>query len=270
MFPGVSGFQWDAGHIIFLGAFFSVAILIAATLIAALLRSLRDLAPQRAEAIRWHVDFSELSASDRRCRHELTGEVRRRQCPNELDCRRCQEHPKFVKAHAPGPMAEVDLQNSICGIPLPLDRLYHRGHTWAKAEPDGTYTIGLDEFGSRLMGSAEAVDLPTPGEPVFVSGTAWNVRCDGERFRILSPIEGEVVACERGEHGWFLKVRPAKGFRTDHLLKGSEVVAWMGKELERLQMAMGQGPEPELADGGTLVSELPVDANVRARMFLNS
>src|SRR5689334_10784960 len=104
MFPGIDGFRWDAGHIIFLGAFFSLAAIIVSTVIAAYLRTLRDEVPEREQAIRWHVDFSELSPADRRCRHELNGEIHRRQCPNEFDCRGCETHPTFLKAE-PGPMA---------------------------------------------------------------------------------------------------------------------------------------------------------------------
>jgi hypothetical protein len=276
MFPGVNGFRWDAGHIIFLGTFFAVAIVIATTLIVAFVGRLRDRAPEREQAIRWRLDFTELPAADRRCRHELTGEIRSRQCPNQFDCRFCQDHPKFLPAHAPGPMAEVELHSVVCGIPVPLDRYYHRGHTWAKAESDGSYTVGLDELGSRLIGPADAVDLPQPGSPIFVNGTAWSVRKDGDSFRVLSPVSGEVMACERGEHGWFLKVRPAKNFRTDHLLHGPEVSAWMTKEVERLQLALGTASEPALADGGALVKHLSSEypgldwSNVRARMFLNS
>ncbi len=277
MFPGVDGFRWDAGHIIFLGAFFSVVAIIVATLTAAFIRTLRDQTPRREQAIRWHLDFNELPDADRRCRHELTGEVRSRQCPNALDCRVCQDHPKFVRAQAVvGPMAEVELHSVVCGIPVPLDRFYHRGHTWAKIDSDGNYTIGLDELGSRLLGSTDAIDLPAAGRPVFVNGTGWTVRKDGDSFRVLSPVSGEVVATERGEHGWFLKVRPEQAFRTDHLLKGSEVAAWMAGEMERLQIAVGSGPHPLLADGGTLVEDLPSElpqidwSTARARMLLNN
>jgi hypothetical protein len=275
MFPGVDGFRWDAGHVIFLGAFFSVALIIASTVIFAFLRSVRDQEPRREQHIRWHLDFTALPAADRRCRHELTGEIRCRECPNEFDCRVCADHPKFVKAYS-GPMAEVETHSVVCGMPMPQDRWYHRGHTWARLEADGTYTVGLDELGSRLMGPVDRIDLPKPGVTVFVNGTGWTVRQAGDRFRVLSPVDGEVVESEGGQHGWFLKVRPAKGFRTDHLLRGPEAAAWMSKEIERLQLAMGSEPEPALADGGALVADLAGEypgfdlSDVRARMFLNA
>ncbi len=273
MFPGVDGFHWDAGHIIFLGAFFSVAAMIATTLIMALLRGARDQTPARAQALRWHSDFKDLSPADRRCRHELAGEVHSRQCPNDLDCRLCQDHPKFVRMHG-GPMSEVETHSVVSGIPMPHDRLYHRGHTWATDNGDGTYTVGLDELGARLTGKPEAIELPPVGSPVFVNGTGWVMKASGDKFRVLSPVEGEVVATEPGDRGWFLKVRVPRTFRPDHLLKGAEAAAWMASELDRLQLAMGA--EAALADGGALVRDLTGEypdsdwPDVRARMFLNS
>lgn len=271
MFPGVSGFEWDAGHVIFLGAFFSVLAIVLTTMAIATARLLRDRTPKRAEAIRWHVDFSELPAADRRCRHELTGEIDKRQCPNEFDCRVCKQHPSFVRMQ-PGPMAEVETQTVVAGMPIPLDRLYHRGHTWAKREADGVYTIGVDPFASRLFGAEAKFELPTAGNPVFANGTAFHVTSGGERYRMLSPVTGEVIEASANT----IRVRPDAGFRTDHLLSGHEVGCWLRRELDRLQLALGVAADPALADGGALVDNLPEQYpdldwdDVRARMLLNA
>jgi hypothetical protein len=272
MFPGVSGFAWDAGHIIFLGAFFTVVVIVLTTMTLAALRMLRERKPAREQAIRWHTDFSELPAADRRCRHELTGGIEERQCPNEFDCRVCKQHPILARLE-PGPMAEVETQTVIAGIPVPLDRLYHRGHTWARREADGTYTIGVDPFAARLFGLEAKFELPKAGDPVFANGIAFHVRCGKERYRMLSPVTGEVIAAS----GESIRVRPDPGFRTDHLLKGYEVTCWLRREFDRLQLALGGSvPEPALADGGVMVENLPEQYpefdwdDVRARMLLNT
>ena len=248
MFPGVDGFAWDAGHIIFLGAFFSVVTLVAITLARVWMRSLRDRTPQKEQQIRWHSDFHDLPSRMRQCRHELTGEVRQRSCPNEFDCRVCTEHPKFVRNTA-AVMAEQDVQDCVAGMVIPLDRLYHRGHTWVREEPDGTVSVGLDELGKRLVGNPECVEMPARGEQVLVNGAAFHVN----GVRVLSPVEGEVVESAPLS----LRVRPAAGFRTDHLLRGREVIAWMEKEIERLQLTLGGGAiGAALADGGVLSADL--------------
>jgi hypothetical protein len=52
MFPGVDGFHWTAGHIIFLCLFFAVVLTIAVTVISALRSTVRDFRNHRA------IDFA--------------------------------------------------------------------------------------------------------------------------------------------------------------------------------------------------------------------
>jgi len=42
MFPGIDGFHWTAGHIIFLGLFFAVVVTLLMTIASALWRTSRD------------------------------------------------------------------------------------------------------------------------------------------------------------------------------------------------------------------------------------
>jgi len=256
MLPWNYGFEWNTGHIIFLGAFYTVLVVVATTVINAMWRSRGALRQQKADEIRWDSDFHDLPASDQVCRHVLTGEFRSRQCPNAFDCRKCQTHAgllaKFPPARAAG-------EEEIFGMQFPLDRLYHRGHTWAHPEADGTVTLGLDELGQRLIGVPDAVDLPEPGVRLHVNGTAFRVRKREADVRVLSPVDGEVVARGEGGAGWFLKVRPDAGgepaFR--HLLRGTEVRPWMLREMERLQLALtAEGATATLADGGVPVNDI--------------
>src|SRR6266545_3675250 len=138
MFPWNYGFHWTPGTILFMGAFYAVLVVIAATLVKAGWRGWRDLRLQKADAIRWYVDFHDLPAQDRACRHEITGETGNRKCPHAFDCRVCEAHPKFVAALPPELTTLATLEEEVFGMPFPADRLYHRGHTWVKAENDGT------------------------------------------------------------------------------------------------------------------------------------
>ena len=161
MFPWNYGFHFGAGTYIFMGAFYTVLVVVATTLLNALWRSHRDLSKGKVEDIRWHSDFHDLSAADRTCRHVLTGEFPSRECPNAFDCRECETHAKLVAMHPLG--AGRRSRSEIFGMSFPLDRMYHRGHTWARPEADGTVTVGLDDLGTRLLGTPDAVDLPEPG-----------------------------------------------------------------------------------------------------------
>jgi hypothetical protein len=77
--------------------------------------------------------------------------------------------------------------------------------------------------------------------------------------RILSPVDGEVIATGGEGADWFLKVKPSdSGKDLRHLLSGREAHAWLLRELERLQGTLsGVHGGITLADGGTLVEDIP-------------
>jgi glycine cleavage system H protein len=164
----------------------------------------------------------------------------------------------------------------VFGLAYPADRLYHRGHTWVREESDGTLTIGLDDLGSRITGKPDRIEIPLPGQRLEVNGTGWRMYRNGVEARILSPVDGEVVAVGGPDDDWCLRVKPAQSpADLRHLLRGSEVRAWVGAELERLQSMFAlPAVGPTLADGGVLVPDLPSekpDANwdlVAGRIFL--
>ncbi len=60
-----------------------------------------------------------------------------------------------------------------------------------------------------------------------------------------------------GDGEALIRVRPAAGFRTVHLLRGGEAVSWMRHELDRLQMALAAScGAATLADGGAVAGDL--------------
>ena len=256
MLPWNYGFHWGMASYIFLGAFYTVLVVVLTTLIGALVRARRALR-EGSEAIRWQSDFHDLPASDRICRHVLTGEFKHRECPHAFDCRQCSTHAKLLEHASAPPSAESDAE--IFGMTFPADRFYHRGHTWAHPEADGTVTIGLDDLGARLLGTPDQVILPEPGTMVRANGTAFRVRRREADVRILSPVDGEVVETGGAGSGYFLRVKPLDGIvDLRHLLRGAEVRPWLLRELERLQLAltMEGASVPSLADGGVPVSDI--------------
>ena len=132
MFPGVDGFHWTFGHIFFVSVFLTVVTAIAVVAVMSVARTRRDVSTGRAEPIRWHADFADLSGVDRACRHALTGEVPGRICPNGFDCRTCAKHPNFRQSQ------RSNTSDIVFGLKYPNYRYYHRGHTWVTPQPDGT------------------------------------------------------------------------------------------------------------------------------------
>lgn len=256
MFPWSPEFIWDTGHIIFFGALYSVLATIATAFGVASWRAFRDQRTGRAFAIAWHADFEELPRSARACRHNLTGEAPGRTCGNGFDCRSCSAHPEFEALRAqqarPADAEEVHL-----GVELPLDRHYHRGHTWVRAEKDGTVTVGLDEIARRLLGTPDKVELPAVGERLREQGPLARLRSRGSEVRLLAPVDGTVSAVVGSGSDFTLRVAPSSPLDTCHLLAGGEARVWAMRELERLQRAIAPaGVGPALADGGELVADV--------------
>jgi glycine cleavage system H lipoate-binding protein len=244
-------------YLIFMGVFYTVLVVVATTVVSAAVRARRDLRGSRADEIRWRSGFEDLPARDRVCRHVLTGEFTRRECPNAFDCRLCETHAKLIARH---PVAQTaGAEEDILGMSFPLDRLYHRSHTWAKPEVDGTVTVGLDELGWRLLGTPDAMKLPDRGTCVHANGIAIRASKGGTEVRLVSPVDGEVLETGGPQRGWLLKIRPPSSgepaFR--HLLRGAEIHPWLMREMERLQLALSSGGSAlTLADGGVPVADM--------------
>ena len=262
MFPWIYEFKWTAAHIIFLGLFFSVAVIIAATLVRALQRVWNIFRRHDEDAVMWESAFEGISHHSRPCRHELSGEVDHRTCENGFACGECSGHRKFIEEAANQNRLPVISQGKIAqisGLSVPMDRYYHRGHTWVRPESDGTVVIGLDDFASRVVGKVNTRELPKIGTKLRVNGTAWNLRNGKNTVRILAPVEGDVIGTGKEGDDWILRVKPisgANGFV--HLLRGEELRPWYMRELERLQLALGhEAVGSSLADGGAPVADIP-------------
>ena len=254
MLPWNYGFHWTLGTMIFMGAFYTVLAIVAATLISAAWRSRRHLRSGTAEEVRWHSDFHDLPARDRPCRHQLTGELEYRDCQNSFDCRQCDTHRTLLEQRPPSKPDGKSYEDF--GMTFPLDRMYHRGHTWVRRERNGTVTIGLDDFGRRLFGKPDSVELPRKGQRIRLNGAAWRIRKGNLDQPVVSPLNGIVLETGGPDSEWYLKVRPAHP-DLRHLLEGSEVQPWVAREMERLQGALSAaGVAPDPVNGRTDVAAL--------------
>ncbi len=251
MLPFVYEFHWTPFHVTFLLVFFTLFSMVAATLVLAFRRTVKNDSPEHIEHVRWHTDFADLPTALKACRHELRGDVKHRTCPNGFDCRTCTVHSQISSRaqHAPS------LQNfEVYGFSMSPYRLYHRGHTWVQREDDGTFTVGIDDFGKKILGAVRSVELPPIGSRLYVNGSGMLVKRDDAEVRVLSPLEGEVIGHGTEKDEWYLKLRAENGdAATTHLLTADEVPNWILREMERLQASFATaGVGVTLADGGEL------------------
>jgi hypothetical protein len=249
MLPWSSEFVWDAGHLAFFGAFYTVLMAVGIVVALALRRARRS--ADRAPLLAWRAAFEELPRHERACRHDLTGELAGRVCDNAFDCRTCATHATVEPEGGPR-AGDVTL----AGLRLPLDRYYHRGHAYAKPQDDGTIAVGLDDLAHRLIGEGTVVAAPVAGARLTVNGEALRLRTSGGGVRVLSPVDGVVTRVAGQGADVVVRVDPGGPLEAAHLLSGSEVGPWILREIERLAGLAGS-PQvgTTLADGGELVAE---------------
>jgi glycine cleavage system H lipoate-binding protein len=153
---------------------------------------------------------------------------------------------------------------------IPLERFYHCGHTWARAEEDGLVAVGIDDFAQKLVGRPTAIELPSLGAELAQGAPATRLAVESKSVDVVAPIGGEVV--ERNEAvladpglvnrdpygaGWLVKVRPLR-FESDRtrLLQGGAAASWMDSMESKLRGRMSTSLGLLLQDGGIPVSGL--------------
>jgi glycine cleavage system H protein len=162
------------------------------------------------------------------------------------------------------------------GIALPLELGYTANHLWVDRGADGSCTIGVDAFLVRVIGRADRVTFVAswPGEQPFavlsVAGLelplAFPYQLERSVINYALRVEPERLADDPYGSGWLFEGRWEGEVDTDpasarRLVSGSDAVAWMRHEVERLSTLiheqMGVRAEHGLraaADGGTFVT----------------
>ena len=146
---------------------------------------------------------------------------------------------------------------------------YHSGHTWVQPEQLNTARVGVDEFGARLAGHIDTIELPEPGQWFRQGQTVFKLHRNGETAALLCPIEGQVVAVnpEVANNPFLLRSDPyGKGWlMTLHydgistwrnLLPVSLVKNWLEEDVSRLHAKQPVVVGALATDRGTLGDDL--------------
>ena len=186
------------------------------------------------------------------------------------------EAPETVRAAVParreiaaailGPAGAVALRRAAGWFHVPPGVHLHPGHTWARLEPDGLVSVGLDDFAHKLVGPA-AVELPALGAKVLQGDLAIELRDGGRDVALLSPVDGTVVAVNRAANGddhgaledpygagWLFKVKaPRLAANLRQLYAGAPAQRLLEDAGEALVRRMSPELGNLLQDGGTPV-----------------
>jgi glycine cleavage system H lipoate-binding protein len=208
--------------------------------------------------------------NQRKCRHMLSGRVAYKLCGHGYDCVRCPYDQMLEDNGALTPLSEPRCDHA-SGFNVARDYYYHPGHTWARVEYGGLVRVGMDDFALRMLGPQDTIEPLRMGQVVAQNRPQARIGRGGHTAQPLSPLDGKVVAVNAkltgrtdtanrspyGE-GWFMVVKPTNLRRNlKNLLFGSESMAWMDDESQRLTGLLSETAGYRLAaTGGEAISDI--------------
>jgi glycine cleavage system H lipoate-binding protein len=127
---------------------------------------------------------------------------------------------------------------------LPGGLFVHSGHTWARLDPSGAVSVGLDGFARGVLGKVDRFELPPDGATLRQGEPAFAALQSGKRIEFVSPVDGVVCAVNERINvdpaearkepygmGWAFMLRPSNLSRDLKKLRiGAEAAAWLEKE----------------------------------------
>lgn len=224
----------------------------------------------KGKQISWQAAMKRRPDLDRVCRHSLTHRIEKRMCAYDYECAKCDFDQYFedvwtTKAKAyPGEMQRVK------GFDVPTGYYFHNGHAWACIESGGYIRVGLDDFALKVLGQADAFDLPLMGKELDQNKVGWGLKRKHNLADVLSPIDGVIMEVnskvrenpklanhEPYGEGWLFMVRtPDIKGTMKKLMVDQDSLTWMNGEVKNLETMIEEVAGPLAADGGYLADDI--------------
>lgn len=114
---------------------------------------------------------------------------------------------------------------------IPTNLKYLESHEWARAESDGTVTVGISDHAQEALGDLVFVEVPEVGRTLTKGAAAAVVESVKAASDVYSPISGTVT--EKNEalngapelvnedpygKGWLFKLKPSNSGELSQLL----------------------------------------------------
>jgi len=224
----------------------------------------------RNRQITWQDAMRKRPALHRACRHALTQRVEKRACAYDYQCAACDFDQFFEDILTPRTSTVPAEVEQVKGFEVPMGYYFHVGHTWIVIEAGGSIRVGMDDFAHKLLGKADALDLPLTGKELYRDRPSWGLRREKYETDVLSPVDGVITAVnwevrekpglanERPyEEGWLFTVhtpRPKEALKK--LMADADSLEWMHSEVGHLEKMIEEAAGPLAADGGCLASDI--------------
>lgn len=112
----------------------------------------------------------------------------------------------------------------------PPELRYSATHQWARAEADGTVTVGITDHAQQQLGDVVFIDNPKPGRRLHAGEQCGVIESVKAASDIYSPVGGEVLAVnealadapetvnENAYAAWMFRLKPDNPADMDALL----------------------------------------------------
>ncbi len=224
----------------------------------------------KGKQISWQNAMRKRPNLERICRHSLTNRIPKRICAYDYQCATCDFDQVFEDTLSHKTKSLPAEMQQIKGFDVPMGYYFHNGHTWARIESGGHIRVGLDDFALKLLGKADALDLPLMGKELDQGVAGWGLKRGANSADVLSPIDGvvlevnarvrenpEITNHEPYGDGWLFTVRtPDVKDTMKKLMVDSDSLDWISAEVGTLENMIEKVAGPLAADGGHLASDI--------------
>jgi len=224
----------------------------------------------KGKRISWQDAMRKRHALDRVCRHSLTNRIDQRVCAYDYQCADCDFDQYFEEVYQQKTKSAPFSSQQVKGFDVPNAYYFHNGHTWARIESGGNIRIGLDDFSLKLLGKADALDLPLMGKELSQGKVGWGLKRKDNLADLLSPVDGvilevnskvrenpEIANDEPYGDGWLFTVRnPNLKETIEKLMTDKDCMGWMNDEVTQLESMIEGVSGPLAADGGLLQADI--------------
>jgi len=225
---------------------------------------------EQGKQISWQDTMRTKADLERICRHSLTGRINSRLCAYDYQCTTCDFDQFFEDVWTPKNKSIPYSMQQVKGFDVPTDYSFHNGHAWARIESGGYIRVGLDDFSLKLLGQADAFELPLMGKELDQGAVGWGLKRKENHADVLSPINGVIVEVNSKvrenpqianrkpyEDGWLFMVRtPDIKATMNDLITDTKSLAWMNTEVSNLENMVEDVAGPLAADGGHLADDI--------------
>lgn len=225
---------------------------------------------EKGKQISWQDAMRKRPGLDRLCRHSLTHRIAKRACAYDYACSKCDFDQFFEDVWNVKTKTVPYEMQQVKGFEIPMGYYFHNGHSWARIESGGYVRIGMDDFALKLLGRADAMDLPLMGKELNRDLPGWGLKRNENLADVLSPVNGVIMEVNGAvrerpglanekpyEDGWLFMVRtPDVKGTVKSLMGDGDSVDWMNREIGKLEAMVEEVAGPLAADGGYLADDI--------------